>query len=308
MVDHLEKLTREQSKSKNWFLYRAGRITASWLKQVICTDPHQPSLSLLKSVCYPDIHRFSNKATAWGCEHEKEALQLYQTKVSALHEGLKISNCGFFVSAEHPYLGASPDALMQCTCCGQGTIEIKCPWCAREASLQEAVEQSKNFCLNKLSDGKFQLHHDHGYYYQCQMQLFVTGRSFCDYIVWTPNEIHIERITLDEDLLQTVLPQIERFWKLCVLPELLGKWYTRQQFPPLPSTSFQAPIEEEDTGKWCFCREDKGGEMIACDGKSCHITWYHLECLGMTQSSVPHGKWLCPTCHANKHKKTTKAV
>ena len=44
--------------------------------------------------------------------------------------------------------------------------------------------------------------------------------------------------------------------------------------------------------------------MIACDGKSCHITWYHLDCVGMTQSSVPRGKWLCPTCHENKHKKT----
>ena len=44
--------------------------------------------------------------------------------------------------------------------------------------------------------------------------------------------------------------------------------------------------------------------MIACDGKSCAVTWYHLECLGITQLSVPRGKWLCPTCHANKHKKT----
>ena len=47
--------------------------------------------------------------------------------------------------------------------------------------------------------------------------------------------------------------------------------------------------------------------MIACDGKSCHISWYHLDCVGMTQSSVPRGKWLCPTCHANKHKKTKVA-
>ena len=105
-------------------------------------DSYQPSLSLLKSVCYPDIHRFSNEATAWGCEYEKVA---FQAKVSALHEVLKIYNCGFFVSARHPYLGASPDALMQCTCCAQGTIESNSPWCAREASFQEAVEQSKNF-------------------------------------------------------------------------------------------------------------------------------------------------------------------
>lgn len=59
MVDHLNHITRDQSKSKHWFDYRAGRITASRVKQVISTDPHQPSLSLLNSLCYPDIHKFS---------------------------------------------------------------------------------------------------------------------------------------------------------------------------------------------------------------------------------------------------------
>lgn len=81
------------------------------------------------------------------------------------------------------------------------------------------------------------------------MQLFVTGKSFCGYIVQTPNVIYIEHITLDEELLQTVLPQVERFWKLCVLPEILEKWYTCQL--NFHQHLFQAPIEEEDTGKWC---------------------------------------------------------
>ena len=67
MVDHLVHLTREQSKSRDWFKYRAGRITASRFRQVLHTDPHQPSLSLLKSICYPEIHRFSTQATTWGC-------------------------------------------------------------------------------------------------------------------------------------------------------------------------------------------------------------------------------------------------
>ena len=133
--------------------------------------------------------------------------------MSGSHEGLRISNCAFFVSAEHPFLGASPDALIYCTCCGQGTIAL----CASETSLQEAADKTKHLCLNELPDGKFQLRHDHGYFYQCQLQMFVTGRSFCDFVVWTPREIHIERIPLD---IQTVVLQAKEFWKLCVLPEL----------------------------------------------------------------------------------------
>ena len=50
MVDHLAQLTFKQSMSREWFKYRAGRISASKFRQVLDTDPHQPSLSLLKSI------------------------------------------------------------------------------------------------------------------------------------------------------------------------------------------------------------------------------------------------------------------
>lgn len=44
----LEKETREQIKSKLWMKYRAGRVTASIFRQAAHSDPHFPSLSLLK--------------------------------------------------------------------------------------------------------------------------------------------------------------------------------------------------------------------------------------------------------------------
>jgi len=66
MVEHLAKITCDQSKSKSWFRFRAGRITASRFKQAVCTNPDQPSLSLLKNICYPEINKFSTAATEWG--------------------------------------------------------------------------------------------------------------------------------------------------------------------------------------------------------------------------------------------------
>ena len=74
MVDHLAQLTCKQSKSREWFKYRAGRITASRFREVFHTDCHQPSLSLLKSIFYPEIHQFSTKATTWGCVNMKKTL------------------------------------------------------------------------------------------------------------------------------------------------------------------------------------------------------------------------------------------
>ena len=93
MIDHLAQLTCKQSNSREWFKHRAGQITASRFRQVLHTHCHQPSLSLLKSICYPEIHRFSTKATTWGCEHEKDALSAYKAKMSASHEDLNVFLC-----------------------------------------------------------------------------------------------------------------------------------------------------------------------------------------------------------------------
>ena len=286
MVEHLAKITCDQSKSKSWFRFRAGRITASRFKQTVCTNPDQPSLSLLKNICYPEINKFTTAATEWGCEHEMIGIQAYQTHMIS-HEEFVITKSGLHISLDHPFLGASPDALIECKCCGKGVVEIKCPYNCRDRSLDDVSR--KSFCLKKLSDGTLRLKHDHSYYYQCQMQIFATKREFCDFVVWSSNELHVERLTLDEDLMASSISIAEKFWKLCVLPELLGKWFTCHK---LPNCNVETEV---DSGSWCFCKEDRGGGMIGCDGKSCEIKWFHLTCLGMTESSTPKGKWFCPT-------------
>jgi len=44
----VENATREQSNSKLWYRFRAGRITTSKMKTVCCTDPTLPAQSLSK--------------------------------------------------------------------------------------------------------------------------------------------------------------------------------------------------------------------------------------------------------------------
>ena len=50
MLEHLAKITCEQVKSKEWFRFRAGRITASRFKQAVCTNPDKPSLFIFNGV------------------------------------------------------------------------------------------------------------------------------------------------------------------------------------------------------------------------------------------------------------------
>ena len=59
----VEQETRKQSKSKLWYKQRAGRITASKLKDITRTSLENPSRHLIKSICYPESYRFSTAAT-----------------------------------------------------------------------------------------------------------------------------------------------------------------------------------------------------------------------------------------------------
>ena len=69
----VQKNTQQQAKSKVWFQQKSGRVTASRLKSVISTDVSQPSLSLVKAICYPDAHQFYSAACSYGCKHEESA-------------------------------------------------------------------------------------------------------------------------------------------------------------------------------------------------------------------------------------------
>ena len=58
----VEERTRTQAKCRSWFELRAGRITASKLHEAVHTNHMQPSISLIKSICYPEQRQFTSAA------------------------------------------------------------------------------------------------------------------------------------------------------------------------------------------------------------------------------------------------------
>jgi len=66
------------------------------------------------------------------------------------HSNVSIKDAGLFISQERPYIGASPDAIIMCDCCGEETIEVKCPYCFRERLPEES---DKKICLEKDEKG-----------------------------------------------------------------------------------------------------------------------------------------------------------
>ena len=121
----VEVHTREQYKSRLWYHLRSGRVTASKLKAVYRTATESPSISLIMTICHPELSKFRSNATKWGCDHESFALECYRRKAAEEHSHLNIQSSGFFMHRSFPFIGASPDGMVSCICCGDGVIEIK---------------------------------------------------------------------------------------------------------------------------------------------------------------------------------------
>ena len=301
-VLEIEKMTRKQTNSRTWFSQRASRITASKFKAAVRTDITQPSQSLIKSICYPENARFKTSATEWGCSHERDALTEYQVQKELEHSGWTIKRSGLVVSCEFPFLGASPDSIVSCDCCGTGVVEAKCPFSCRDKSFLEASLEPSFFLQDVDGNGTLSLNREHGYYYQIQLQMKVCGAQYADFVVWREDELFVQRIALDEKFIAIQVEKAKKFFMYGILPEVLAKWYSR-----LPEYTtghcHKQNTEHADNGatkEWCFCRGEESGEMIMCDCKSCRIEWFHTECLKITK--IPRGKWFCPDC--SKLKKT----
>ena len=89
-------------------------------------------------------------------------------KVKEEHTDLTVHDSGLLINPNWPFIGASPDGVVSCACCGKGTLEIKCPYCHRVESLASAASDGK-FCLQASSDGKHH-HLTHSHFYQVQTQ------------------------------------------------------------------------------------------------------------------------------------------
>lgn len=114
--------TLTQYKSKLWFRYRAGRITASRMKAVCRTDHSKPSQSLIKSICYPKHVSFKSKATTWGCTHEKAARRRYVDCIKKKHHNFSLHDSGLMINPQWANIGATPDGKISCDCCGHGLV------------------------------------------------------------------------------------------------------------------------------------------------------------------------------------------
>ena len=131
-----------------------------------------------------------------------------------------VNLCGLFVDPELSYMGATPDGVVSCDCCGKGVVELKCPF-----SISHQAPSADNLpylCRNE--QGRTCLKKSHHYYDQCQGQLVMTSiinTKYCDFFVYTMYGSHCERILLDLKHWSRLQAQLCDFFSTFVVHELV---------------------------------------------------------------------------------------
>ena len=210
---------------------------------------------------------------------------MYNLSIYCIYFQVKAS--GFIINPDLPWIGASPDGMVTCTCHADGVLEIKCPYNSRYCSLTKSCEDP-SFCLGIGEDGTMALKTGHKFMYQVQAQMHVAAVSYCDLVVWTPQEFFLQRIQYDPVFFHNAYLKVVELIKTGVLPELLGKWYTAPRHTPTDAATTEHPPE-----LGCYCGKPGDTNDITCTSGQCMRKYFHRSCLKLIR--VPK-TWKCVEC------------
>lgn len=165
---------------------RKGRITGSRIAAVLGVSPYATRADVLREMVreyYGAPREFlGNDATRYGIEHERDAIEQYEMAECVLTHGAQ----RLAIHPVHDWLAVTPDGLVD----DRGMIEVKCPYRGTYTNLDGAPH----------------------YRPQVQLQLAVTGRDWCDFVVLQRDgRLHVSREMRADGWLAHHLPALEAF-------------------------------------------------------------------------------------------------
>lgn len=183
--------------SEEWHNIRAGVLTGTDAETLLVNGKignvlGAGAMSLIykkaaEFVTGPEINSFTNYAMQRGTELEPVARMAYEEKTWNHVEQVGFVSVG-------AYLGFSPDGIVD-----DGLIEIKCPMGAEFLRYVDTQEIPKAHMA------------------QMQWGLFLTGRKWCDYVVYNPDfagaELWIQRVEPDKAIAGQFMEKITEWVK-----------------------------------------------------------------------------------------------
>ena len=88
--------------------------------------------------------------------------------------------------------------------------------------------------------------------------------------------MHIERIHPDPAFWEEALVKATRIFQVAILPELVGRWFTR---PNASVTTSDENEPDDEEGPFCYCQEyieDSELHVIMTNAKLCGFIWSAL--------------------------------
>ena len=225
-AQEIETITRGQgttddTTSNIWLVERRKHITASNTGAIAKRRLTTKVSNLVKSLLYSTFR--GTTATEWGKLQEPETCKAYIEAKNSCSSGVSVKPSGLVVHPENHWLAASPDGIPVVTDISAadptGTVEFKNPYKFRHMTLSEAAG-AKDFCLSVGTNNSLKLKHSHQYYYQIQATMFCTKTKWCDFVVHTTVDLHVERIPWDPQFWMSILPKLHTFYFNAILPEL----------------------------------------------------------------------------------------
>lgn len=92
----------------------------------------------------------------WGCDHERTAREAYFKVTASKHSSFSINDAGLFINPDTPFIGATPDGLVHCDCCGDGVLEVKCPYSKKDVPMETACADP-SFCLSTSDQARYSI-------------------------------------------------------------------------------------------------------------------------------------------------------
>ena len=247
------------------------------------------------------IHRY-------GLKNEPIAAKLIDKHIqdNNIHTNFSLKPVGFVIALSTSYIGALPDRLTQCDCCGRCVLEIKCPSTLEGKDIEERVKTDKSFFLQIIPETEdIYLVKKHDYYFQLQLQLYVTESRKGIFGVYNgAGEIKLVHIERDEDCIAMMVAKSKLFFLSYLLPELLSKRYSSVKNTPStePATNvISVNINSNRNQFICYCQDPlKIDEVVRCAGEFCMFQEFHKSC---AKSKNFPKTWKCMYCKKDDAKK-----
>lgn len=213
-----QPLTAAQ-RSSEWYAQRLGKVTASRVAD--CMSYYRQTKAEIAAGAPPretaarksyregivaeritgmpnDPEPYTSYDMKWGIANEAIARNVYQLNYRRLVEDAP------FVQHEKLLCGASPDGYVVDTTTGElGLIEIKC--------LRTSNHLYKTIMTQEVPQD---------YIPQIQMQLWITGRQWCDFIAYDSRvpeglKIFVKRLERDEEYIKNLEAEVRKFLDEC---------------------------------------------------------------------------------------------